>query len=127
MFAAVIFITYALQFYVAMEIMWPPLRNRIANEDRHLVWELIFRVILVSLTFLLAVAIPDLSLFISLVGAAASSSLALIFPPILDVVAFWDEMSSLRFIKNFLILIFGLVGFITGTAVSIQQIIRTFA
>lgn len=124
MFTLAIFITYVLQFYVAIEIMWPSIRRHIRAERARIYWELLFRTLLVCFTFMMAVLIPDLGLFISLVGAAASSTLALLFPPILDIVSCWPNIGVLRMSKNVIIFLFGLLGFVTGTYVSIKNIIN---
>ena len=39
----------------------------------------------------LAAAIPNIGLFITLVGAVSSSFLALIFPPFIDLVTHWPD------------------------------------
>lgn len=72
----------------------------------------------------LAVLIPELDLVISLVGSVSSSFLALIFPPILQIMVFYTEgLSPLVFMKNGLISLVGLVGFLTGTYIAIVEII----
>ena len=78
---------------------------------------------------LLAVAIPKLDLFISLVGAVGSSFLALVFPPVLELCTFGMEgMGTFKWKlwKNTLIFLFGLVGFVLGTYVAIQEIVLSF-
>jgi solute carrier family 36 (proton-coupled amino acid transporter) len=77
----------------------------------------------------LAIAIPKLELFISLVGAVGSSFLALIFPPLLEVFTFGMEgMGRFRWKlwKNIAIFLFGLIGFVVGTYVAILEIVRSF-
>lgn len=89
----------------------------------------------------MAAIIPRLDLFISLVGALASSCLALIFPPLIDLATDWDEeeddgesmssstISKSRFwwcCKNFTICLFGVIGFVTGTYASMNDIIKYF-
>lgn len=72
----------------------------------------------------LAILIPELDLVISLVGSVSSSFLALIFPPILQILAFHTEgLSPLVTIKNVAISLVGLIGFVTGTYIAIEQII----
>lgn len=77
---------------------------------------------------ILAEAIPFLNLFISLVGAVSSSALALLFPPILDLVTCYSfgELKFVTVVKNVIILMFGVVGCITGTYESINSIIEAF-
>ncbi len=72
----------------------------------------------------LAILIPELDLVISLVGSVSSSFLALIFPPLLQIVAFHTEgLSPLVTVKNIVISMIGLVGFLTGTYIAIEHII----
>nr|CAD7203016.1 unnamed protein product [Timema douglasi] len=79
--------------------------------------------------FILAEAIPKLGLFISLIGAVSSTALALLFPAILDLVTFWEDgfgRFHYRLIKNSTIFLIGIVGFATGTYVSMEQIVNAF-
>lgn len=65
-----------------------------------------------------------LDLVISLVGSVSSSFLALIFPPILQIMTFHrDGVSPMSVIKNVFISLIGLVGFVTGTYVAVHQIV----
>jgi len=69
---------------------------------------------------------------ISLVGTLSSSAIALIFPPLLDLVTFSSDRRHFgcfywRAVKDVLIMIVGLMGFIIGTAVTIKQIVQAFA
>ncbi|XP_076335122.1 proton-coupled amino acid transporter 2-like isoform X2 [Tachypleus tridentatus] len=132
MFSTAIFLSYALQFYVPVQFIWPyiqkkgELSKRLSSTQEKIL-EYALRAALVTITFVLAAAIPKLDLFISLVGALASSSLALVIPPMLEIIVYMDStMSKMRWIiiiiKNCLITLFGLAGFVTGTYVSIDSI-----
>ncbi|XP_047441194.1 proton-coupled amino acid transporter 1 [Mugil cephalus] len=118
-----IFITFALQFYVPAEILIPSVVARVPER-----WEtpvdLLLRTVLVIFTCILAVLIPELDLVISLVGSISSSFLALIFPPVLELLAFHTEgLSPMVTIKNVVISLVGLIGFVTGTYIAIVEII----
>eukprot|EP00054_Salpingoeca_dolichothecata_P025984 m.184000 g.184000 ORF g.184000 m.184000 type:complete len:91 (+) comp25526_c0_seq10:1376-1648(+) len=74
-----------------------------------------------------AVGIPKLGLVISLVGSIGSGCLALIFPPLLHL--YGTEKGSLSLpirIKDWAIVVFGVLGSAAGTFVSIQQIAESF-
>ncbi|XP_028271705.1 proton-coupled amino acid transporter 1 [Parambassis ranga] len=118
-----IFITFALQFYVPAEILIPPVVARVSERWERAV-DLLLRTVLVIFTCALAILIPELDLVISLVGSVSSSFLALIFPPLLQILAFHTEgLSPWITIKNSVISLVGLVGFLTGTYIAIEQII----
>ncbi|XP_074028134.1 proton-coupled amino acid transporter-like protein acs isoform X2 [Leptinotarsa decemlineata] len=125
MIAVAIFFTYALQFYVPMEIIWKAVKN---NFERKTLAEYSIRISLVILTVVLAILIPNLGGFISLVGAVCLSMLGLIFPSIIDLVTFYEDPGLGRFQwrlwKNMFLICFGLLGFVTGTYVSIQEILQ---
>ncbi|CAH1777563.1 unnamed protein product [Owenia fusiformis] len=130
-FSIAIFISYGLQFYVPLEFMWPPINEKYGD---HYPWlrkygEYILRCLLVLLTFGISASIPHLDLLIALVGALASSALALIIPPMLELFTRWDgELGRYNWVlwKDVAIIIFGLIGFVAGTAVSLMSIIQKF-
>lgn len=77
----------------------------------------------------IAAVIPHLGLMISLIGSVASSTLALIFPPILEIVTFWPDglgKWKWRLWKDIAICSFGIIGFCAGSTVTIMQIITAF-
>lgn len=73
---------------------------------------------------------PNLGPFISLIGAVCLSTLGLMFPAIIEIVVYWDEPGLGRFNwrlwKNLLLIVFGIVGFLTGTYVSLLEIAHSF-
>lgn len=123
-----IYMTYPLQIYVAFEILTPSVRRHFDDPKKKLVAEYVLRTSLVLLTFILAAAISNIGLFISLIGAVASSALAIIFPPIIEIVTFWPDKGryNWRLIKCVIIVLIGLTGFVTGTISSVQELIDYF-
>lgn len=124
--AIAIFLSYSLQFYVPMNILWPAVKKHLHTEKSKYLGEYVLRTGLVFLTFALAIAIPNLGAVISLVGAFSSSALALIFPPLIEIVTFWpNKLGRFHWIfwKDIAIVIFGFVGFVIGSYVSILNIV----
>jgi proton-coupled amino acid transporter len=77
---------------------------------------------------LAAELIPHLSLFIALIGAFAGTLLALVFPPIIDLLVNYSKqtLTPKIWITNSILLSFGLLGFTTGTYTSVRDIILAF-
>ncbi|XP_071086834.1 neutral amino acid uniporter 4-like [Haliotis cracherodii] len=129
MFAISIFISYGVQFYVPMKIIWPVIESHLVSRRLIVYGEYLLRIVLVLITFGFAILIPHLDLLISLIGAFASCSLALIFPAFIEIITYSAEdesISKLMFVKNMLIMVFGVIGFATGTYSSLKEIIATF-
>lgn len=79
------------------------------------------------LAVIVAESIPYLGLFISLVGAIGATSLALVLPPVLELIILWKAPGvAVKFIiiKDLAIFIFGLTCCVTGTYESIYLIIH---
>nr|XP_009857644.1 proton-coupled amino acid transporter 1 isoform X4 [Ciona intestinalis]XP_009857645.1 proton-coupled amino acid transporter 1 isoform X4 [Ciona intestinalis] len=144
MLALVMVASYAIQFYVPIEIIWPKIKRRFMPSNQ-LSWELLFRTFLVMFTCSCAIAIPNLGDYISLIGAFSSSFLALILPPIIELLTFSSQsevgdqeplvekvvsksrttsLSKLQILKNVVIVVFGFSGFVAGTIVSVKAIVK---
>ncbi|KAH8250952.1 hypothetical protein KR026_000289, partial [Drosophila bipectinata] len=130
-FAITTWISYALQGYVTAHILWDKyLVKHIKDPKKHTIFELIFRAIIVLLTFACAIAIPDLSVFLSLVGSFCLSILGLIFPALLQICVQYTEGYGplrIKLIINILLLCFGVFGGVVGTYVSILDIIEVYS
>lgn len=127
MIAVAIFITYSLQFYVPMEIIWKNVQHHFVGKKN--LAEYSIRISLVVMTLVIAVVNPHLGPFISLVGAVCLSFLGLIFPAVIETVTYWDKPHGLGkfnwvLYKNILLICFGILGFLTGSYVSIIDIIE---
>ncbi|XP_063703102.1 proton-coupled amino acid transporter-like protein CG1139 [Culicoides brevitarsis] len=129
--SAAIMLTYPLQFFIAIQIMWPTV-VKYCSISKHLIFkEMAFRTTFVLLTFCIAEAVPNLGMFISLVGALCGAGLALVFPPVCEfVIAYSRQQKGLslsKFVINLMILLVGMLGFATGTYESLRGIFNEFS
>ncbi|CAD7081916.1 unnamed protein product [Hermetia illucens] len=126
MIAIAIFFTYALQFYVPMEIIWKNIKGNFQDQYKNII-EYSLRIFLVIATVAIAAAIPNLGPFISLIGAVCLSTLGLIFPALIELVVYWERPGlgryNWRLWKNIFLMVFGVIGFFTGTYVSVKEIL----
>lgn len=127
--AVAIFFTYALQFYVPMEIIWKNVRGHFSESNKNM-GEYAIRVIIVVGTVATAIAIPNIGPFISLIGAVCLSTLGLIFPSLIEIITYYERPGFGKYQwvlwKNILLITFGIIGFFTGSYVSIIEIIEEF-
>ena len=155
-----IFLTYPLVMYPAVEILLPFIFKvfKTSSGKSELVLELGFRYMLVAITckyilglFVgpwlqiicmiliiiivkiivgLAAAIPKIDLFISLIGAVSSSTLALIAPSIIHTIVFWEDFEGisgkLKIGRNIFLFVLGIVGMVAGTITSVTDIVTYF-
>ncbi|KAA3674051.1 solute carrier family 36 (proton-coupled amino acid transporter), partial [Paragonimus westermani] len=95
LFIIAIMVTYLLQFYIPASIfsrLMEKLRcHREASDRRRYINLKLMRIGLVMFAYLMVVTIPKLDLMISLIGAFASSMLAFILPPVLELVHLWER------------------------------------
>ncbi|KAI8126092.1 hypothetical protein FF38_03692 [Lucilia cuprina] len=131
MLAFAIFITHGLACYVAIDITWNEyVAQKLGPQRRKIFWEYTVRTSLVLVTFLLAVAIPNLELFISLFGALCLSALGLAFPALIQICTHWYTTHGMAkvwlLLSNFFLIIVGILGLVIGTYTSLAEIVATF-
>lgn len=130
LFAVAIFISYGLQCYVPVDIIWNVyLVEKYKDSNNKFVYEMLVRIVVVIVTFLLAVAIPRLGLFISLFGALCLSALGIAFPAIMEICVLWpDKLGPGKLVlwKDIILILFGVIGLVAGTYTSVRDIIYSF-
>jgi len=125
MLALAIFFSYALQGYVAIEIIWRNymLPRLMDNATRSL--EYLVRMAMVIASVLCAIAYPDFGLLLSLVGSFCLAQVGLIYPGIVNLCVYYDEgYGPFKFLlwRSLLFIVVGLGGGIAGTVVSLTAI-----
>lgn len=119
---------YPIQFFIAIQIMYPTVKNHVTLARNHpFIGELFFRSLMVLVTFAVAILIPQLDLLLSLIGAVCSTVLALVLPPIMEFIIMpCDNKFTWWWItfKNSIILILALLGFLTGGYESLTAIFK---
>ena len=119
-----IIFTCALRFYVLMEIV------QVHFLDKDSAWakraQILIRISLTLFTLALAAFIPWLDLFVTLIGSVSVSSLAIMYPCIIDTAMNWNDLGWLNWkaIKNGTIFSFGFIGCLTGARNSLSKIIE---
>uniref|UniRef100_A0A182MCC9 Amino acid transporter transmembrane domain-containing protein n=1 Tax=Anopheles culicifacies TaxID=139723 RepID=A0A182MCC9_9DIPT len=153
MLAFAIYITHGLACYVAIDITWNDyLKKNLGDSPRSVFYEYIARTVLVLITctykdlfstkrsyssnafrlitVLLAVAIPNLELFISLFGALCLSALGIAFPALIQTCTYWHHRQGMAKVwmvtKNSIIGVIAILGLVIGTSTSMIEIIHTF-
>lgn len=124
-----ILFTFGLQFYIPMEILMRKLENRIAKHIRN-VSEIGIRTGIMILMAVLAIIVPDLEPFISLVGAVFFGSLGILVPAFIEIVFLQAHggFGSLKWKlwKNVFLMIFAGIAMFAGAFVSIKDIVETY-
>jgi len=126
-----ILFTYGLQFTVPSEIVWKKISHKV-KEENHDKCYYIMRALMIIGTVLIAIALPELEPFISLVGAICFSILGLFVPAIIEMVTFWEEpdywgLLRWRFYKDCLLILLSAFALVSGTYASIPQIIHFYS
>ncbi|CAD5214466.1 unnamed protein product [Bursaphelenchus okinawaensis] len=127
MFVGCILVSFPLQFYVPIERIEKWISRKVP-QDRQEFFVYFSRYSLVLVICLLAELIPHLALFISLIGAFAGTALALLFPPVIDLLTHWAQctLNGKVWLTDLVLVSFGFLGFCTGTYASLLEIAKAF-
>ncbi|XP_076239344.1 proton-coupled amino acid transporter-like protein pathetic isoform X2 [Calliopsis andreniformis] len=126
--ALAVLFTYGLQFFVPLEIIWNFIKDKCSHKYQGLC-ETLMRICMVMITIVVALLVPDLEPFISLVGAIFFSILGISIPAVVETISCWDGHLGLfkwRLLKNTMLLVFSLFALVFGSWISIIQIIELY-
>ncbi|TKR64500.1 hypothetical protein L596_025020 [Steinernema carpocapsae] len=114
-----VYFTYPVQFHVPMERAEKWISRKMPQKHHAKLFYLA-RAFGVSLTLVIAMLVPHLSLVIALIGAVVCTFLALIYPPIIELLCSYakKDLTVGIWIKNVAIICFGIVGAVMGTSVA---------
>lgn len=123
--ACVMVLSYALVFYVPVDVVWRRIQDRIPAKNHR--WGVAgVRLFGTLFTVGLACAIPRLELFMELVGAVCLSIMGLSLPAIVETVWRWGkDLGPYYWIlwKNCIIVFFSMVALVSGVTFSIKTMI----
>lgn len=124
---AIVF-TFGLQFFVAMDILLKKLENRFAKS--RIVSEVVARSGIMIILGGLAVAVPDIEPIVSLVGSVFFSTLGIFVPAFIEIVFCQANGGhgtlKWKLWKNIFFLLFAVLALVSGSYVSIKDIIETY-
>lgn len=124
MVASVMLLSFALIYYVPLDVIWRKVQDRIPPTRQ--VWAMSGLRLAGTLVIVgIASAIPRLELFMELVGAVCLSVMGLLLPAIVETVWRWNkDISLFSFIvlKNFLIGLFSIIAMVSGVTYAIIAI-----
>ncbi|KAJ8945928.1 hypothetical protein NQ318_016756 [Aromia moschata] len=122
-----VFFTFGLQFYVCIDIAWNGIKKRYEKHEK--VAQYVMRTIMVLICVSLAIAVPTIIPFVSLIGAFFFSILGLIVPVGIEVITFWDKgfgRYNWKILKNAVVVAMGLMALIFGSKSAIEDIVALY-
>jgi proton-coupled amino acid transporter len=121
-----VMLTYALHMYIPFEIAYPRFYRKWGPFNHPTVIIYIYRTIAVLVTYGIANISSNLGMFISLVGALTGAVLAMLLPVLLELVMLYGDLTYFVIIKDVFIIVVAIAAAITGTILSIMDIVKDY-
>ncbi|KAH8364642.1 hypothetical protein KR084_009510, partial [Drosophila pseudotakahashii] len=127
--AMAIFLSYPLAGYVVIDIIMNHYWNKSGELKNAFLKEEILRVVMVLLTTITGILLPNLGPLLSLVGALTISLLNLVFPALIEICLYYPPEYNYgrlkwKLVKDILYIIIGLVILVQGTVFAILSMIK---
>ncbi|XP_076628250.1 proton-coupled amino acid transporter-like protein pathetic [Colletes latitarsis] len=126
--AIAVLFTYGLQYFVPLDIIWHSLKEKCSHKYQG-ICQIMVRVVMVLFTIIVALLVPDLEPFISLVGAVFFSVLGISIPAIVETISCWEGhlgAYNWRLWKNCALVVFSMFALVFGSWISIRNIINLY-
>lgn len=120
--------TVAIQFYVAVQIMFPSVAENYQFSKLHPVLsEELFRTLWMLVIFVVAEVVPNLGVLLSFIGAGCCTAIVFVFPTISELIIKSNEgINKWIWTKNIIILIIACIGGFMGMALAVVQLVDEY-
>ncbi|XP_047358472.1 proton-coupled amino acid transporter-like protein pathetic [Vespa velutina] len=118
--AVSVLFTIPINYIIPVTIIWPVLMNVTGIDGRY---EIIFRIAGITITTIIAIAIPQILPLTGLLSALGMTSTILLIPILVEINTKWQEATYILYIKNGFIFILFLMILIFGTIENLRMII----
>ncbi|KAG5896767.1 hypothetical protein JTB14_008343 [Gonioctena quinquepunctata] len=125
--AGAAFCTFGLQFTVCTDLAWNAAKDRYAHKGPLAMY--IVRIIAVILCVSLAIALPTIIPFVSLIGAFCFSFLGLILPVGIEMLTFWEKgfgRFHWKIFKNIVVVVTAMLALVFGSKSAIEDIVKLY-
>ncbi|KOC59052.1 Proton-coupled amino acid transporter 4, partial [Habropoda laboriosa] len=126
--ALAVLFTYGLQCFVPLDIIWNSMKDKCSHKYQGLC-QIMLRICTVLFTVGVALLVPELEPFISLVGSVFFSILGVTIPATVETISCWDGhlgAHKWRLWKNGFLVVFSLLALIFGSWISVTDIIELY-
>ena len=119
-------LTYPIQMFPVFEIteellLGPPKAH---GTKPYILKAMAIRAVIVALSVVVGIAIPDFNLFLSLIGGLGSAQLMFILPPITYGTLFWDELPVAKKVGCVTLFAFGIATVVITTTFTIIGLVQ---
>ncbi|GFR96353.1 proton-coupled amino acid transporter [Elysia marginata] len=132
MFAASVFFSLAVQFYVPVAVLWPAvdawLTKHWSSGYNRTLAECLTRAGLLTFILIFAVLVPHIDLLVELIGSLFGCLLSMIVPALVEIIIMCGvtELNFWTLSKDIIIIFVGVSGMVCGTYTSMLDIIESF-
>merc|ERR1719510_1617554 len=103
-------------------IITPKIQQWIAIEETNVKFRLVLRLILVTITGIIVILIPDFADLMSLIGATCCTLLAFILPALCHLILFKDDLNRFQKFMDIFLIFVGIIGSILGSYDALMHI-----
>lgn len=129
MFAVLILLTYPLQCFVPIEILWskyclPHVKKKSSDPSLEIAYSTLLRTVILWGTVILSITVPFLDLLISFVGGFTLPCVGITFPALMEICIYHNELRLTKplLVKNLALVAFGLFSCVLSTYVCLLAI-----
>ncbi|CAG4974976.1 unnamed protein product [Colias eurytheme] len=124
-----IYITHALNFWVPFNLCFYYLKF-LHPEQKHLMWELIYRAIFVAMIGCIAIVFPNINALMGFLGTFCLSNMAFIWPNIIYLLTNWERPGLGKYYwrlwKSLFLILIGCFLLLCGSVVNINELMSVF-